>query len=240
MIKSRMDFVIEDLLPSIAVVVAIVLFVVVCYAFYDDGNNFPPYKQKELEEKTIEVNKALNKSGINDHFAFEREMHLVSYILERRIETRIKLLFFDRENNATKTVSYNCTPEYMNDCEYRELFKADLTLSVIDNLHGIDCDLVAVIVSWTRIKEFPWSKEGYYSVCDFDCDGKWDYLLEGLYEHDSMAFVDKVPEDTGIYREIDGIIVGLSAGCYKNSVKMVELKDLPKDKTFKHIEKLLE
>ena len=221
---------------GLSLVVALVV-VCLCGCANLEDNNFPDSAYPSYVETTNKANTALANSCIQDFSAFIGETNLVAYTIERDVSFRVDFLYDNYSNGRVynlPTIEHRV--DLMNQFEYRELYKANLTLTVLDTLDEYSLnesgDIVGVIVSWKRVRDF--SDDEYYSVCDFDGDGTWDYCLKGTSLCGTLQFVEKTVVD-GPSRTIDQQEIVMSVP-FQDMV--VELSDLTGKETFHDIEKL--
>ena len=206
-------------------------------------NNFPGDWHNYLVERTHEASETLVDSGINDIASFRKQTELVAYTLDRSVPVEVTFLYQDVDKGSVYPLpSISCRLDYVNDYEFRELFEANLTLEffrVLDE-YGINDngDVVGTIVHWRRTN-FWGNKESYYSICDFDGDGSWDYRVKDLSGYDSMFFTSETNTDTTPCRVFDEYnIVGLSTGVMASHKEMFSMSDLSGKETFRDLEKL--
>ena len=196
-------------------------------------NNFPLIMRPSYTEQVEKASVALCYSGIKDTKLFNNETNLVAYTIERQIPCTVTFLYESYADcKAYSLPAIESNVMLINDFEYREWYKADLTLSILDVLNeysiGENGDIVGVIVSWKR------TPDEFYSVCDFDGNGGWDYCTKGTSEYDTLEFVGGTVGGPSRMVEEQEIKLRSSSG-----QKIFELSGLTGEETFRDIEKLL-
>ena len=226
----------------LAIILVLVFSLCGCSNLTD--NNFPVTMSEAYHKQTSEANLKLVNSKINDVAAFNRETALIAYTLDRDVPFKVTFLYQDySKDSVTALPVIHCNARLVNEKEYREMFQAQITMEVFNILDKYqvsdDGDIVGVIVHWERTGFF--GGKSYYSVCDFDGDGAWDYRVRDTSEYDSMGFLSRTrnsPDTDNPVREFDEYnIVELSAGTFQSGKQMYDM-NLSGKGTFKDIEKL--
>ena len=222
------------------ILAAVVIAVCVCGCARSNDSSFPTMIEKTYYEKTNTASVALANSGINDTASFARETRLVAYTVDRNTPFRVSFLYNDFESGRVYPLPYiNGRAEYMNDFEYREMLNADLINATLVQLQsgelkiGDSGDILATIVDW-KATDF-WGNVEYYSICDFDGDGSWDYITSSTDSSSFMYFTSNISGGNP-GRVIDEYN---EAGLSTISGEILTLPDLNGKETFKDIEKLL-
>lgn len=224
----------------ILLLLVVVIAICACGCARSNDNNFPTILVDTYYEKTNAASVALANSNINDIKSFARETRLVAYTVDRNTPFRVTFLYNDFENGRVYPLPYiNGRAEYMNDYEYREMLNADLTSATLGQLQseeleiGDSGDILAVILDW-KATDF-WGNVGYYSICDFDGDGSWDYMTRSKDDLSFMYFTSNISNKSP-GRVIDEYN---EAGLSTTEGEILTLPDLTGKETFKDIEKLL-
>lgn len=196
-------------------------------------NNLPHHLWVSYMEQADKADVALRDSGIEDVESFNNETSLVAYTIERQVPFTVKFLYDDYAGGrAYNLPGIEDSVDLINDREYREWYKANLTLSALDILDehsvGENGDIIGVIVSWKR------APDEFYSVCDFDGNGRWDYCSKGTSGYDILDFVGGTID--GPSRKVEEQEIKLYS---YSGQRIFELSDLTGEETFRDIEKLL-
>lgn len=208
-------------------------------------NNFPNSMWETYRQLTEKADTALHNSNINDVAAFERETSLLAYTVDKNVPFEVTFLYRDyARDDVTVLPAINCRASVLDEYRYREMFKANLTLRILDVLSeskiSDDGDIVGMIVHWERESFF--GKKSYYSICDFDGDGVWDYRVRDIDKYDSMYYTELTSSssdsDSPVRVFDDYNIIGLSAGILRANKMMFAMTDLSGEETFKDLEKL--
>ena len=217
------------------VIIIMVIFSVLFCASCAENDNFPKANESAYQQTLDEASLRLLSSGITEPAAFSKETGLVAYTINKRVNFLASFLYEESETGKVYTLrSMEGFAQYINDNEYRQLYSAQLTEGVLDQIEkeGLgNGNIVGVILSWERDKGF-FGEPIECAVCDFDGDGTWDYIGENLY---FLVSSEPHTEISRVFNE--NTTVGLSNLWHKEDI--VELTELKGDEKLKDLEKLL-
>lgn len=218
-----------------AIIMCFVIINVLFCAGCAENDNFPKANDSAYQQTLDEASLRLLNSGITDPATFSKETGLVAYTINKRVNFLVSFLYEESETGKVYTLrNVEGFAQYINDNEYRQLYNAQLTEAVLDQIEKEklgDGNIVGVILSWERDKGF-FGEPIECAVCDFDGDGTWDYIGENLY------FLVSSEPHTEIHRVVnEDTTVGLSNLWHKEEI--VELTELKGDEKLKDLEKLL-
>lgn len=218
-----------------AIIICFVIFSVLFCAGCAENDNFPKTNESAYQQTLDEASLRLLNSGITDPATFSKETRLVADTINKRVGFLVSFLYEESETGKVYALqSMEGFAQYINDNEYRQLYSAQLTKGVLDQIEEEklgDGNIVGVILSWERNRGF-FGEPIECAVCDFDGDGTWDYIGENLY------FLVSSEPHTEIHRVVnEDTTVGLSNLWHKEEI--VELTELKGDEKLKDLEKLL-
>ena len=154
----------------------IVLIIVVLVGCGD--NNFPKAEYGNYNRVRSAAETALLESRITEPGEFSRLTAEIAYTVERDREYQVEFLY-EAESGRVVTISdIRWRQNYINEKEYRELLRADLTANVLRSLndHSLSSGrTVGVILKWSK-RDFWGNVVAAYALCDLNGDGAWDYL----------------------------------------------------------------
>ena len=198
-------------------------------------DNYPSDDYEEYLETTAGAKEALFCSEVLNPVEYQAQAGNIAYTLEKNGTYKATFIYANDEGYVYEMPRIEWTQQYMNEKEYPELCKAGLTVMTLDSVVSMDLGsgrVVASMLEWER-KNLNGSVVGSYALCDFNGDGKWDYLTGG--EKKPWASFYGNGEEDCLKREIDEYNVIY----FSSNDEIIELDDLSGTEKTSDFEKLL-
>lgn len=185
------------------IVVATAIILGICafiqYNHHAENDNFPAYINLMKERNNAEV--ALGNSNIHNTVAFLNETKLIAYTVNKRIHYRIDFVYYDYDQEkAFALPSITRYEQHMNDNEWREYIRVQLTNTILDylnspnNIVSDNGDIIGVTLYWYTT-DINGNKEADYYICDEDGDGTWDYGYRSALSRDIITLENLTGEE---------------------------------------------
>jgi len=147
---------------------------------YTSDNNFAEISRADYDKKMSDTLLALHNNGIVESSPLWYETKLIAYTVEKDINYDVTF-YYSQNDDRSYSLNTICRKEkYMNDLEFHELIRIGLVDNVLAQAKEYELKpgkVVACLLSWEG-KDFWGNITCKPTLCDFDCDGQWDYLID--------------------------------------------------------------
>ena len=197
-------------------------------------NNFPKTEYDNYYRTLNDAETALVNSRITDLATFSKLTTEIAYSLEKDRDYKVEFLY-EEESGRVRTLSIGQWHQsLMNEKEYRELLKANLTITFLELLDYYDLKsgrAVGAILEWKK-RDFSGNVVREYALCDLDGDGAWDYLT--FDEDILMASFGETSDERYPKQEVNEY----TTISFTSDGDIVELRNLSGAETVKYFEKI--
>lgn len=211
------------------------LFIVVFVMLSGCGeNNFPKTEYDNYYRTLNDAETALVNSRITDLATFSKLTTEIAYSLEKDRDYKVEFLY-EEESGRVRTISSGQWHQsLMNEKEYRELLRANLTITFLELLDYYDLKsgrAVGTILEWKK-RDLSGNVVKEYALCDLDGDGIWDYLTSD--EDILMASFGETSDERYPKQEVNEY----TTISFTSEGNIVELQNLSGTETVKHFEQI--
>ena len=211
------------------------LFIVVFVMLSGCGeNNFPKTEYDNYYRTLNDAETALVNSRITDLATFSKLTTEIAYSLEKDRDYKVEFLY-EEESGRVRTISSGQWHQrLMNEREYRELLRANLTITFLELLDYYNLKsgrAVGAILEWKK-RDLSGNVVKEYALCDLDGDGIWDYLTSD--EDILMASFGETSDERYPKQEVNEY----TTISFTSEGNIVELQNLSGTETVKHFEQI--
>lgn len=197
-------------------------------------NNFPKAEYGKYNRVRSAAETALLNSRITEPGEFSKLTAEIAYTVERDRVYQVEFLYEEESGRVVANSDIQWCQDYMNEKEYRELLKANLTTAFLEMLDCYNLDsgrVIGVILYWNK-RDFWGNVAMQYALCDFDGDATWDYLAS------DRDFITAYFGETSNSRYPKRVVNADTTISFISDSKVVELQNLSGSETVKFFEKI--
>ncbi len=209
-----------------------VLIIVVLVGCGD--NNFPKAEYGNYNRVRSAAETALLNSRITEPGEFSKLTAEIAYTVERDRVYQVEFLYEEESGRVVANSDIQWYQNYINEKEYRELLRANLTTAFLKMLDSYNLDsgrVIGVIMYWNK-RDFWGNVVKEYALCDLDGDGIWDYLTSD--EDILMASFGETSDERYPKQEVNEY----TTISFTSEGNIVELQNLSGTETVKYFEQI--
>lgn len=209
-----------------------VLIIVVLVGCGD--NNFPKAEYGNYNRVRSAAETALLNSRITKPGEFSKLTAEIAYTVERDRVYQVEFLYEEESGRVVTNSDIQWYQNYINEKEYRELLRANLTTAFLEMLDSYNLDsgrVVGVIMYWNK-RDLWGNVAMQYALCDLDGDGVWDYLTSD--EDILMASFGETSDERYPKQEVNEY----TTISFTSDGNIVELQNLSGTETVKNFEQI--
>lgn len=216
---------------GIAAFFGIMLYFQYTSSRYHSDDNFAEINRASHDKAMSDTMLALFNSDVVSCNPLWSETELIANTVEKDIKYHVTFYYQqdDGKNYGLNPISRK--EMYMNDLEFRESVRIGLSNKVMAQAQEYSLasgEIIACLLTWEG-KDFWGNETCEPTLCDLDCDGDWDYLMDG-----STYFYSQTSDyvDSRVLDEYNTLYLGTKG-------KAISLSGLTGHETFLDFEKLL-
>lgn len=211
----------------------IMVLIIVVLAGCGD-NNFPKAEYGNYNRVRSAAETALLNSRITKPGEFSKLTAEIAYTVERDRVYQVEFLYEEESGGVCTILSGQWHQSLMNEKEYRELLRANLTITFLELLDYYDLKsgrAVGAILEWKKM-DLSGNVVKEYALCDLDGDGIWDYLTSD--DNILMASFGETSDERYPKQEVNEY----TTISFTSDGDIVELQNLSGTETVKNFEKI--